>query len=203
MAIKETSIGETFTDDQKRLIALYEKQIDDQLLNYYVEGKKLDVKPEPYPNFHKVGKNLGYGCDERVVSEILRKYREAGWLIEWVFNEFQRSGDWVFRLKKIDSFADFKGKNLKISFTCKNPKIVVTEHELIIPILGACKTKVVSETKEDLDLIEYVNFCIPSNLYITDVNIIKYVRYYNKDNHWMVCLQDETFVLENLKVEII
>lgn len=202
MAIKETSIGETFTDDQKRLIALYEKQIDNQLVKYYVEGKKLKIKPEPYPNFHENGKNTGFGCDERVVGEILRKYREAGWLIEWVFDETSAiSGDWIFSLKKIEEPLDFKKKRLKISFTRKDPNSCVTEHKLTVRILGACKTKVVSEIKEDQ--IEYMNFCIPSNLHITDVNIIKFVRYYNKNNRWMVCLQNEAFVLENLKVEVI
>jgi hypothetical protein len=202
MAIKETTIGEIFTDDQKRMIALYEKQIDDQLVKYYIEEEKLKVKPEPYPHSHYEiieGKKVGLGCDKRVVGEILRKYRESGWLIKWEFNEKSAiDGDWVFGLKKIKGTSFFKRKSLKISFTCKDLKSCVTEHNLIIPILGTCKTKVVSEIEEDR--IEYINFCIPTNLYITYKDIIKFVRYYNKDNRWMVCLQDETLVLENLKV---
>lgn len=205
MAIKETTVGETFTDEQKRMIDLYERQIDNQLVKYYIEGKKLKVKPEPYPHSHYeiIGdKKIGSGCDERVVGEILKKYREVGWIIEWEFNETgPRDGDWVFSLKKIEESYVFKGKSLKISFTYKNPKSCVIEHKLTVPILGACKTKIVSETEGGQ--IEYINFCIPFNLYITDVNIIKFVRYHTKENRWMVCLQNETFISENLKVEVI
>lgn len=201
MAITQKSAGEIFTDDQKRLIALYEKQIDDHITDYYLEGKKLRVKPEPYPNLHKNGKNLGYGCDERVVNEILRKYREAGWKIKWAFDETsQIDGDWVFWLNKISDLADFKGKKLKISFTHKDSRLCVTEHKLNVPILGSGKTKAVSEIEKDQT--EYINLYIPS-IYITDVDIIKFVRYYDKDKRWMVCLQNEAFVLENLKVEVI
>ncbi|HUC88902.1 MAG TPA: hypothetical protein VMR49_02625 [Candidatus Paceibacterota bacterium] len=155
MAINTEGIEEIFTDDQKKMIALYEKQIDDHIMKYYLEGKKLDVKPEPYPHSHyfKIGdKTTGAGCDERVVGEIIKKYSQAGWSIKWVFNETSAiDGDWVFRLKKINNFV---GKSLKISFTYKDPKSGVTEHSLIIPILGV----------------------------------------YN---------QDEVFVVENLKVEVI
>ena len=201
MAIEQTTIGETFTDDQKELIALYEKQIDNQLVKYYVEGKKFSVKPEPYPHYNWKEK-ISEGCDERVVGEILRKYREVGWLIEWEFNETSEiDGDWVFVFNKIKELSDFKGKNLKISFTLKfNASCVITEHELTVPVLGVCKTKVVSKIKEDQT--EYVNFCIPSNLYITSVDIIKFVRYSIKDNCWTVSLQG-SLVLENLKVEVI
>ena len=199
--MKQTTIGETFTDDQKELITLYEKQIDNQLVKYYIEGKKFSVKPKPYPHYNWK-EEIPCGCDEKVVGEILRKYREVGWLIEWGFNETSEiDGDWVFVFNKIKEPSDFKGKNLKISFTLKKDfRSCVTEHELIVPVLGVCKTKVVSEIEEDQT--DYLNFCVPSNLYITSVDIIKFVRYYNKDNRWMVCLQ-EAIVLENLKVEII
>jgi hypothetical protein len=100
MAIQSESISELFTDNQKRLIALYEKQIDEQLVKYYIEGKELGVKPKPFPNDH-MEEEIPWGLDKKVVNEILRKYREAGWLIKWVFKETgQISGDWVFSFKK-------------------------------------------------------------------------------------------------------
>jgi hypothetical protein len=200
MAIKTGSIDETFTDNQKSMIALYEKQIDNYIVKYYVKGKELKVEPKPFPYSNKQG-GISSGLDERVVNEVLRKYRQAGWLAKWYCSQDDRSGTWYFILNKIEESAIFKGKSLKISFTCKGPDSCVTEHNLIIPILGTCKTKVVSEIEEDF--VEYMNFCIPTNLYITDVNMIKFVRYYNKDNRWMVCFRNEAFVLNNLKVEII
>lgn len=202
MAIKSDSIGENFTNDQNELIALYEKQIDNKLVRDYIEGKELSIKPKPYPHYNWKENNPA-GCDEKVVNEILRKYRQAGWLIKWYCSQDDRSGTWYFVMNKIEELSAFKGKRLKISFTQKDPMQLRMEHTVITPILGACKTKViktkvVSETEE-----EYMNFCIPPNLYITDDNIIKFVRYYNKDNRWSICLKDESPVLENLKVEII
>lgn len=227
MTTKHGSIGEVFTDDQKELIALYEKQIDDQLAQCYIEGKKLKIKPEPYPNYDWKKENPA-GCDQKVVNEILRKYREAGWFIKWAFNETsQISGEWVFVFKKIDELSDFKGKSLKISFPYEDHGGDTAEHRLTIPILGVCNTKVTTPDLLDCNT-EYLNFCIPPNFYITDSEIIKFVRYYKSDNprgkRWMVCCQeirsqitidllvskgikperwDDVHVEENLKVEVI
>jgi hypothetical protein len=210
MATKTKEIGNIFTDDQKELIALYEKQIDNQLAEYYIEGKELKIMPKPYPNYNWK-KETPAGCDQKVVDEILRKYREAGWLIKWEFVETnQIDGNWVFILKKIDEFSDFKGKSLEISFPYKNHDGDTGEHHLIVPILGVCNTKVTTPNLLDCNT-EYLNFCIPANFYITESEIIKFVRYYKSDSsygkRWQVCCQainqDEILVSENLKVRVV
>jgi hypothetical protein len=208
MAVKAESISETLTDDQKELIALYEKQIDDNIVRFYVEGKELGVEPKPYPNYNWKQERQAIGCDEKVVNQILKKYRSAGWSIEWKFRDTGAiNTNWVFILKKINDFSDFKGKSLKISLTTKNPNGDERHFSLIAPILSMCKSNF-----PELNL-EYFIFCVPSNFYITPYETIKFVKYKIKEKSWEVCygLENNTFATdfetaglpENVNVEII
>jgi len=86
MAIRKATIVTLFTEEQKNQITALESKIGKHLQEYYVEGKKIQIKPDVHP-------------DDRVKAEIIRIYKVAGWNIKFEFEEFQRSGNWYFTLR--------------------------------------------------------------------------------------------------------
>jgi len=79
MAIKKSDLSKTFTEKQRMEIERFEKIIDDTLREEFADDRVI-VTLKGYP-------------DGKVEKELVRRYREAGWKIQ--FHSEQMGGNWV------------------------------------------------------------------------------------------------------------